>query len=91
MRRNFDGLPKIDGLPKDQQIKKLKTDSKIRLIVNCILLPIIIGLSIYLIISTEQVQLGINFLLATPLSFYFGYILPVKCNNKKIKELEENN
>lgn len=80
-------MKKIDGLPKEEQIKKLKQDNKIRLIIMCIFLPIIIGLSMYLIILEEPLELGIKLLLWAPLSLLFGY-LPVKENNKKIKELE---
>ena len=81
-------MKNIDGLPIDEQIKKLKKDNNIRLIIMCVFLPIIIGLSIYLIILKEPLELGIGFLLGIPLSLYLGYILPVKENNKKIKEIE---
>lgn len=78
----------MKGLPIDEQIKRLKKDNKIRLIIICIYLPIVIGLSIYLMISKELLKLGIGFLISTPISFLFGYILPVERNDKKIKELE---
>ncbi len=84
-------MKKIDGLPKDEQIKKLKRDNRIRLIITCIYFPIIIALSIYLIALKEPLELGVGFLLGTPLSLFLGYILPVKENNQKIKELTENN
>ena len=83
-------MKKNDDLPKEVQIKKLKRDSKIRLVIICIYLPIIISLSIYLIILKEPLELGLGFLLGTPLSVYLGYILPVKENNKKIRELVKN-
>ena len=80
----------IDGLPKDEQIKKYKADTKRRLITTCICLPIFLGLSLCMFVFNE-VEFGLIFLESIPLSFFFGYILPVKYNNKKIKELEKNN
>lgn len=78
-----------DNLTKEEKIKKLRLDSKIRLIMMCFLLPIIIGLGIYLIVLKEPAELGIGFLLCVPVSLLLGYILPVRSNNKKIKELEQ--
>ena len=80
----------IEGLPKDEQIKKYKADTKRRLITVCICLPIFLGLSIGMFVFNE-IDFGLIFLESVPLGFFFGYILPVKHNNKKIKELEENN
>lgn len=82
-------MQKLDHLPKEEQIKKLKQDSKIRLIIMCVYLPIIVSLSVCLIILKEPMKLGLGFLLGTPLSIYLGYTLPVKENNKRIKELIE--
>ena len=78
-----------DNLTKEEKIKKLRLDSKIRLLMMCFLLPIIIGLGIYLIVLKEPAELGIGFLLCVPVSLLLGYILPVRSNNKKIKELEQ--
>ena len=66
----------------------MKLDNKIRLLMMCFFLPIIIGLGIYLIVLKEPTELGIGFLLCVLVSLLLGYILPVKNNNKKIKELE---
>ena len=77
-----------DNLTKEEKIKKLRLDSKIRLIMMCFLLPIIIGLGIYFIVLKEPAELGIGFLLCVPVSLLLGYILPLRSNNKKIKELE---
>lgn len=77
-----------DNLTKEEKIKKMKLDNKIRLLMMCIFLPIIIGLGIYLIFLKEPAELGIGFLLCVPVSLLLGYILPVRNNNKKIKELE---
>ena len=38
-----------DNLTKEEKIKKFKLDNKIRLLMMCIFLPIIIGLGIFLI------------------------------------------
>lgn len=67
----------------------MKLDNKIRLLMMCFFLPIIIGLGIYLIVLKEPTELGIGFLLCVPVSLLLGYILPVRNNNKKIKELEQ--
>lgn len=77
-----------DNLTKEEKIKKFKLDNKIRLLMMCIFFPIIIGLGIWLIILKEPAELGIGFLLCVPVSSLLGYILPVRDNNKKIKELE---
>lgn len=77
-----------NNLSKEEKIKKMKLDNKIRLLMMCFFLPIIIGLGIYLIILKEPTELGIGFLLCVPVSLLLGYILPVRNNNKKIKELE---
>ena len=77
-----------DNLTKEEKIKKFKLDNKIRLLMMCIFIPIIIGLGIFLIILKEPADLGIGFLLCVPVSLLLGYILPVRDNNKKIKELE---
>ena len=78
-----------DNLTKEEKIKKMKLDNKIRLLMMCFLIPIIIGLGIYLIVLKEPAELGIGFLLCVPVSLLLGYILPVRSNNKKIKELEQ--
>ena len=70
-----------------EQIYKLKKDSKIRCILICIYLPLMIGLSIYLITLKKPAELGIGFLYSTPFSICFGYILPARANHKKINEL----
>ena len=77
-----------DNLTKEEKIKRMKLDNKIRLLLVCFFLPIIIGLGIYLIVLKEPTELGIGFLLCVPVSLLLGYILPVRDNNKKIKELE---
>ena len=77
-----------DNLTKEEKIKKMKLDNKIRLLMMCFFLAIIIGLGIYLIVLKEPTELGIGFLLCVPVSLLLGYILPVRNNNKKIKELE---
>lgn len=77
-----------DNLTKEEKIKKMKLDNKIRLLMMCFFLPIIIGLGIYLIVLKEPRELGIGFLLCAPVSLLLGYILPVRDNNEKIKELE---
>ena len=77
-----------DNLTKEEKIKRMKLDNKIRLLLVCFFLPIIIGLGIYLIVLKEPAELGISLLLGVPFSLLLGYILPVRDNNKKIKELE---
>ena len=77
-----------DNLSKEEKIKKLKLDNIISLIVTCIGLLITIGLGIFLIILKEPFELGLGFLITSPVSFLLGYVLPVRDNNKKIRELE---
>ena len=81
-------MKKIDNLSKEAQIKKLKKDSKIRLIIMCIHVPVMISLSIYLIMLKEPAELGLGFLLSIPLSIFLGYVLPVRDNKQKILKIE---
>lgn len=74
---------------KEDKIKKLKLDNKVRFLLMFLFLPIIIGLGIYLIMLKEPLRLGISFLLSAPISLLMGYILPVKDNIKNIKTLED--
>lgn len=77
-----------ENLTAEEKLKKLKLDNKIRFVMMCFFLPAIIGLGVFLIILKEPMELGIGFLLCVPFSLILGYILPVRYNNKKIKELE---
>ena len=77
-----------DNLQVEEKIKKLKIDNKVRFIMVCIIVPIIIGFGVYLIVLKEPQELGFGFLLSAPFSYVLGYIMPVKINNKKIQELE---
>lgn len=82
-------MKKFENLSKEDKIKKLKLDNKIRFLLMCLFIPIIIGLGIYLIILKEPAKLGIGFLLSAPISLLMGYILPVKDAKENIKKLED--
>ena len=59
----------------------MKLENKIRLLMMCIFLPIIIGLGVWLIVLKEH-RVGIGFLLCVPVSLLLGYILPVRDNKQ---------
>lgn len=82
-------MKKFENLSKEDKIKKLKLDNKVRFLLICLFLPIIIGLGIYLIIIKEPAKLGIGFLLSAPISLLMGYIIPVKDAKENIKKLED--
>ena len=78
-----------NDLSKQTQITKLKKNNLSLIIFSVIFSIFLISLSVCLIILKEPIELGIGFLICLPISITFGAVLPIKDNNKKIKELEK--
>ena len=83
-------MKKGEKIPKEVIIKYIKKDSKIRLFVAFIYMPLIIGIGIFLIMFKETIGQGIITIITSPIALCFGYIIPIKDNNKRIEELEKN-
>ena len=81
---------KYDSLPKNEQIKKLKQENITLIIIGSIINIGTLILSIYLLTQTDQIDLGIGFLLCIPMSVGIGGVLPINENIKKIRELKQD-
>ena len=84
-----DNMEKKNDLSKQTQINKLKKNNLFLIIFSVVFSILLIGLSVYLIILKEPIELGIGFLICLPISITFGAVLPIKDNNEKINELEK--
>ena len=78
-----------DSLPKNEQIKKLKQENITLIIIGLIVNIGTLILSIYLLTQTDQIELGIAFLLCIPMSVGLGGVFPINENIKKIRNLEK--
>ena len=81
---------KYDGLPAKEQLTKYKKANKILLVSAIACTVIIVAISVMFFLYNLDKSLAIGFLLMLPFSWWIGYYLPKKENNKKIKELEKN-
>lgn len=81
---------KYDSLPKNEQIKKLKQENITLIIIGSIINIGTLILSIYLLTQTDQIDLGIGFLLCIPMSVGIGGVFPINENIKKIRELKQD-
>ena len=84
-----DNMEKKNDLSKQTQITKLKKNNLFLIIFSVVFSIFLISLSVCLIILKEPIDLGVGFLICLPISITFGAVLPIKDNNKKIKELEK--
>ena len=84
-----DNMEKKNDLSKQTQISKLKKNNLFLIIFSVVFSIFLISLSVCLIILKEPIDLGVGFLICLPISITFGAVLPIKDNNKKIKELEK--
>ena len=81
---------KYDGLPTKEQLTKYRKANKILLVSAITCTVIIVAISVMFFVYNLDKSLAIGFLLMLPFSWWIGYYLPKKENNKKIKELEKN-
>ena len=77
------------GLSVEEQLKKYKKQNKILLISDIICTIVIVAISIIFFVYELDKAIAIGFLLVLPFSWWIGYYIPKKENDKKIKELEK--
>ena len=75
---------KYSGLSTEEQLKRYKKENK-TLLVSAIICSIVIVVISILFFNT----ISVGFLVLLPYSWWIGYYIPKKENDKKIKELEK--
>lgn len=80
---------KYSGLPIEEQLKKYKKENKILLISAIVCTIVIIVISIVFFVYKLDKAIAIGFLILLPFSWWIGYYIPKKENDKKIKVLEK--
>ncbi|MBE5764157.1 MAG: hypothetical protein E7339_00955 [Clostridiales bacterium] len=80
---------KYSRLSSKEKIKKYKKENKTLLICGIICSIIIIFISILFFILELDKVISIGFIMLLPFSWWIGYYIPKKENDKKIKELEK--
>lgn len=80
---------KYSGLSNEELIKRLKKENKTMLICGIICTIVIIAISILFFVYELDKTIAISFLVFLPFSWWIGYYIPKKENDKKIKELEK--
>ena len=80
---------KYENLSDDEKIKKYKNENKILLISGIICSVVIIFISILFFIFDLDKKIAISFILMLPFSWYIGYYIPKKENDRKINDLEK--
>lgn len=81
---------KYEHLPIDEQIIQYRRANKTLLICAIICTIVVIGIVIALFAFELDKALAIGFLCCLPFSWWIGYYIPKKENDKKIRELENN-
>jgi uncharacterized membrane protein len=80
---------KYSRLSSEEKIKKYKKENKTLLTCGIICSIIIIFISILFFILELDKVISIAFIMLLPFSWWIGYYIPKKENDKKIKELEK--
>ena len=76
-------------LSTEEQLKQYKKENK-KLLVSAIICSIVIVvISILFFVYELDKTISIGFLVLLPFSWWIGYYIPKKENDKKIKKLEE--
>lgn len=79
---------KYSGLSTEEKVKMYKKENKTLLISGIICSIIIVSISILFFVFELDKTISIGFILFLPFSWWIGYYIPKKENDKKIKELE---
>lgn len=79
---------KYSGLSTEEKVKRYKKENKTLLISGIICSIIIVSISILFFVFELDKTISIGFILFLPFSWWIGYYIPKKENDKKIKELE---
>lgn len=80
---------KYSGLSAEEQLKRYKKENKILLFSAIICSTIIVVISILFFVYELDNTISIGFLALLPFSWWIGYYIPKKENDKKIKTIEE--
>ena len=80
---------KYSGLSTEEQLKRYKKENKTLLISAIICSIVIVVISILFFVYELDKTMSIGFLVLLPFSWWIGYYIPKKENDKKIKKLEE--
>lgn len=80
---------KYRGLSTEEQLRRYKKENKILLVSAIICSIVIVVISILFFVYELDSAISIGFLVLLPFSWWIGYYIPKKENDKKIKELEE--
>ena len=79
---------KYSGLSCEEQLTKYKKDNRILLISAIICTIVVVAISILFFVYDLDKVVSIGFLALLPFSWWIGYYVPKKENDKKIKELQ---
>ena len=80
---------KYSGLSNEEILKRYKKENKKLLISAIICSIVIVVISILFFMYELDNAISIGFLVLLPFSWWIGYCIPKKENDKKIKELEK--
>lgn len=80
---------KYNGLSTEEQLKRYKKENKTLLISSIICSIVIVFISILFFVYELDKTISIGFLVLLPFSWWIGYYIPKKENDKKIKKLEK--
>ena len=80
---------KYSGLSTEEKVKRYKKENTMLLISSVICSIIIISISILFFVFELDKAISIGFIILLPFSWWIGYYIPKKENDKKIKELEK--
>ena len=77
---------KYSGLSNEEQIKRYKKENKTLLFSGIICSIVIVVISILFFVYELDKTISIGFLVLLPFSWWIGYYIPKKENDKKIKK-----
>lgn len=80
---------KYSGLSTEEQLKRYKKENKTLLVSAIICSIVIVGISILFFVYELDNAISVGSLVLLPFSWWIGYYIPKKENDKKIKELEK--
>ena len=80
---------KYSGLSTEEQLKRYKKENKTLLVSAIICSIVIVVISILFFVYELDYTVSVGFLVSLPFSWWIGYYIPKKENDKKIKELEK--
>ena len=82
---------KYSGLSTKEQLKRYKKENKTLLVGGIICSIVLVVISILFFVYELDNTISVGFLVLLPFSWWIGYYIPKKENDKKIKELEKRN